>query len=282
MTAHICEQCGMQFAEAESPPHRCPVCEDERQFVNWKGQRWTTLDHLRKHHANRIAPEGPGIIGVGTRPKFAIGQRALLLQTGAGNILWDCVSLLDDETVRQIRDLGGLSAIAISHPHYYASCVEWSRAFDNAPIYLHAADREWVMRPDPAMVFWEGDRHPIREGLTLVRFGGHFRGGTVLHWADGADGRGALFSGDIIQVVPDRRFVSFMYSYPNLIPLDAGTVKAGVSRLAGLEFEALYGAWWGFAIPTGAQGAVRRSLTRYLCAIQEGRTDCVDPAETGN
>jgi hypothetical protein len=43
----------------------------------------------------------------------------------------------------------------------------------------------------------------------------------MLHVPQVADGAGALFSGDIIQVVPDRRWVSFMYSYPNLIPLSA-------------------------------------------------------------
>ena len=48
----------------------------------------------------------------------------------------------------------------------------------------------------------------------------------MLHWAGGADGRGALLSGDIVQVVPDRRYVSFMYSYPNLIPLPAAAVEA--------------------------------------------------------
>ena len=53
--------------------------------------------------------------------------------------------------------MGGIKAIAISHPHYYSSMVEWSRAFGGVPIYLHAADRQWVMRPDHAIVFWEGE-----------------------------------------------------------------------------------------------------------------------------
>src|SRR5262249_36981964 len=70
------------------------------------------------------------------------------------------------------------------------------------PIPLHAADRQWVMRADPAVQFWEGDTKPIGSGLTLVRLGGHFDGGTVLHWADWSEGRGVLLSGDILQVVP--------------------------------------------------------------------------------
>ena len=85
------------------------------------------------------------------------------------------------------------------------------------------------MRPDPHIQFWEGKTKPLPGGMTLIRCGGHFPGGTVLHWPDGAGGRGALLSGDILTVVPDRRYVSFMYSYPNLIPLPAGR-SAGSSR----------------------------------------------------
>jgi hypothetical protein len=31
------------------------------------------------------------------------------------------ISYLDDDLVRQIRDLGGIRAIAVSHPHFYGS-----------------------------------------------------------------------------------------------------------------------------------------------------------------
>jgi hypothetical protein len=61
------------------------------------------------------------------------------------------------------------------------------------------------MRPDKAIVSWEGETRTLAEGLTLIRCGGHFEGGTVLHWAGGAEGRGALLSGDIIQVVPEGK-----------------------------------------------------------------------------
>src|SRR5256886_5494439 len=102
--------------------------------------------------------------------------------------------------------------------------VEGNRAFGGIPIHLHAADRQWIMRPDPAIKLWEGDALQLARGITLIRCGGHFAGGTVLHWAAGADGRGALLSGDIVQLIPDRNFVSFMRSYPNLIPLSAAAV----------------------------------------------------------
>lgn len=273
----ICVTCGTQFAAREAPPENCPVCEDERQFVGWAGQEWTTLEDLRKRHRLALQNEGDGLLGIGTEPKFAIGQRALLVpakaQGGAGtNVLWDCISLIDAAAVRVVEAAGGLSAIAISHPHYYSCMVEWSRAFGGAPIYLHADDRQWVMRPDPAIVFWEGDALELGAGLTLLRLGGHFAGAQVLHWAAGADGRGVLLAGDILQVVQDRRFVSFMYSYPNYIPLPGATVRRMVAMLEPYPFERVYGAWFGAVVRADAKEAVRRSAERYLRALESTGT----------
>ena len=68
------------------------------------------------------------------------------------------------------------------------------------------------------------DRVDVLPGVTLARIGGHFDGAAVLHWAAGSEGRGALLTGDTITVVQDREWVSFMWSYPNLIPLDPDTI----------------------------------------------------------
>jgi glyoxylase-like metal-dependent hydrolase (beta-lactamase superfamily II) len=268
----ICTTCGTQFDEREGPPERCPICEDERQFVGWEGQRWTTLEQLRLGHRIAIRDQGDGLLGIGTEPKFAIGQRALLVPVRAGdhrgrNVLFDCISLIDDAASKLVECMGGLSAIAISHPHYYSSMLEWSRAFGGVPIYLHAHEREWVMRPDPAIVFWEGDRLEIGDGLTLLRLGGHFAGAQVLHWAGGADGQGVLLAGDILQVVPDRRWVSFMYSYPNYIPLSAASVRRMVDALEPYAFERVYGAWFDAIVREDGKGAVQRSAARYLRAL---------------
>ena len=224
MPTHICITCGTQFPHAERPPERCPICEDERQYVGLQGQRWITLEALSKTHRNTLYQEGQGIWGIGTEPKFAIGQRALLIQTPTGNILWDCISLLDADTIALVKALGGVSAIAISHPHYYASMVEWSQAFGDAAIYLHENDREWVQRPDPHIHFWSGETHALNSTFTLIRVGGHFPGYQVLY------GAGALFTGDLPQVCMDRRWVSFMYSYPNWLPLSALTVQRIVAH----------------------------------------------------
>jgi hypothetical protein len=237
----------------------CPVCEDARQWVPPEGQRWTTLDALRAEHVNAIRPEGE-LVAIGTEPRFAIGQRALLVPHGGRNLLWDCVTLLDDATAEAIERRGGLSAIAISHPHYYATMVEWARRF-SCPVYLHEADRAWVMREDPALTFWSGPTRDLGDGLTLIRCGGHFEGGTVLHRP------GDLLTGDIVQVIPDRAWVSFMYSYPNLIPLPEAAVRAIVDALEPFDFERIYGAWWGTVIGAQAKAVVKRSAQRYVDAL---------------
>ncbi len=146
------------------------------------GQSWITPERLAARHANSFRQHEEGLIGIGSVPTFAIGQRAILVVTPSGNVLWDCISLIDDATIALIIGLGGLKAIAISHPHFYTTMVDWARAFD-CPVHLHALDRKWVMRPDPALTFWEGDTHKLLPGVTLIRGGGHFPGGTMLHWA---------------------------------------------------------------------------------------------------
>lgn len=266
-THFICRTCGTQFPASEQPPAHCPICEDERQYVGPNGQQWTTLDALQADHHNLIRTVEPGLTGIGTLPTFAIGQRALLVQTPEGNVLWDCISLIDETTITTLKALGGVQAIAISHPHYYSSMVEWAHAFD-AEIYLYAADREWVMRPEASINFWVGETLPLPGGLTLIRCGGHFPGGTVLHWPAGADGRGALLTGDIINVVADRRYVSFMYSFPNLIPLSPAAVRRVVAAVEPFAYDRIYSAWWERVTPTNGKAAVQRSAERYIAAIE--------------
>jgi hypothetical protein len=258
MTHWICATCGTQFAESEAEPTECTICTDPRQYVPEEGQRWTTLDELRADHRNEVRDDEE-LTGVGVEPPFAIGQRALLVD----NVLWDCVHLIDEAAAGEVERRGGLAAIAISHPHYYTGMVEWGHRFD-CPVYIHAADERWIMRPDPAIELWEGDVKEIADGLTLVRCGGHFAGGTVLHRAAG---RGALLSGDIVQVIPDRSHVGFMYSYPNLIPLPAAAVQGIAQALEPFDFDTLYGAWWGRVVRGDAKGIVRRSAERYVRAV---------------
>jgi hypothetical protein len=268
MEKFICVQCGSQFRETPEPPLHCPICEDERQFVRHGGQEWTTLERLAADHHNQFEDEAPQLLGIGTEPQFAIGQRALLLQSPGGNLLWDCITLLDDKTAAEINRRGGIRAIAISHPHFYSCMVDWSKHF-GAKIFLHAADRTWVMRESATIEFWEGRSLPLWDGLALINCGGHFEGGTVLHWPKGANSNGALLTGDIIQVVSDRRYVSFMRSYPNLVPLGAAAIARIIDAIEPLSFDHIYGAWWKASILSDAKAAVARSADRYVHAISE-------------
>jgi glyoxylase-like metal-dependent hydrolase (beta-lactamase superfamily II) len=224
---------------------------------------WLAWEELLDGHRADIRDDH-GILGIGCTPSFAIGQRALLVKSSVGNVLWDCISYLDDEIAGRITAEGGLAAIAISHPHYYSSMVEWAHAFA-CPIHLHEAERKWVVRPDPAVRFWSGETKDVGGGLTLIRCGGHFEGGQVLHWEE----RRALLSGDIVQVIPDRRFVGFMYSYPNLIPLPPSRVRAIAAALEPYPFDVIYGAWWDRFVERDGSGVVRRSADRYVRAVGE-------------
>jgi hypothetical protein len=264
----ICVTCGSQFASSADNPRHCPICEDQRQYVGHQGQQWTTLEKYRLTHKNIFAQEEDHLHSIHPQPRAGIGQRAFLVQTEQGNLLWDCIPPLDEPTLAQVKTLGGLAGIAVSHPHYYCTMVEWSHAFGKVPIYLHARDRQWVMRPDPVIAFWEGVTKPIFGGLTLVNTEGHFDGYQVLHWPAGAAGKGVLLSGDQPYVCQDRRWVSFMYSYPNLIPLRAGAIRRIAERLEPLAFERIYGAFPEQAILSDARGAVLRSGERYQKAIR--------------
>lgn len=268
MPEFICVTCGTQYPSSAEPPEHCLICEDTRQYVGHNGQQWTTLDVLRNGESlNEIRELEPGLTGIRTAPQFAIGQQACLIQTDAGNLLWDCISYLDQSTIDQVKQRGGITAIAVSHPHFYSSMVEWSRAFGDIPVYIHADDRRWVVHPASCVEFWEGETREVLPGLTLVRCGGHFPGSAVAHWSGGAEGRGALFTSDTMTVVQDRHWLSFMFSYPNLIPLSPAAVRKIVKSVDDFSFDRIYGGWPGSVVASDAKAAVRRSGYRYVVHV---------------
>jgi hypothetical protein len=246
MAAYICTTCGTQYAPTPKPPASCPICLDERQYVTPAGQSWTTLDVLAQRNMNAIRELEPGLISLLTFPHFGIGQRALFLRTPHGNVLWDCIALVDRATVEMINAMGGIKAMAISHPHY----------------------RKWIMRSGPSISLWKGETKELLPGLTLICSGGHYRGGTVLHWPAGAGGKGTLLSGDIVQVVQDNKSVSFMWSFPNIIPLSAPRVEGVVNSLKPYAFDRIHGAFADRTIWSDGKGVLERSADRYLKIIR--------------
>lgn len=266
MHDHICVECGTQYAPSTHPPTVCNVCTDDRQHVGHDGQRWTTHDQLAATIHNRIELDD-GLLGIGISERFAIPQRALLLRTDAGNILWDCVSVVTREAVDEITQLGGIDLIAISHPHFYSAMVEWSTAFDRAPILLHAADRAWINRPADQIEIWSGDDRNISPTLRLIHTPGHFPGSAVLHWSGAPGNRSVLLAGDSLHVAADRRHVTVMHSVPNYIPVGPSVINDLRDRLAGIDFDDLYGFTWGLNILGHARTAVDESFDRYLAAI---------------
>jgi hypothetical protein len=270
MPAFICTACGTQYPDGASAPARCAICEEERQYVPPRGQTWTTMQALAGGHLNAFRHYAPDVLGIGTQPAFAIGQRALLVRTPGGNVLWDCISLLDEATVTLVKALGGVRAIAISHPHFYTSNAAWAAAFD-CPVFLHADDREWIMHPHGRIKHWDGETLTLWDDVTLVRCGGHFPGGTVLHWAGGAEGRGLVGAGDILSVTTDRKWVSFMRSYPNFIPLSAREVNGIGAALAPFAFDVIYGHYFDRVIPQNGKQVLQQSVARYIDAIEGKR-----------
>ena len=260
----LCSTCGTSYAMADDGPEQCKICDDERQYVPVTGQKWTDFCTLQSTHCNKWKQHDADLFSIKTVPAFAINQRAFLLRTAEGNILWDCIANLDDATRALITALGGLKAIAISHPHYYTTMQDWAQAFD-APVYLHARDSEWIMRESPHIHLWEGDSLRLTSDVTLMRLGGHFAGGSVLHRSQA---EGMLLAGDIVQVTPGADAVSFMWSYPNMLPLPAETVSEITRRLSEVTFSRLHGAFEGQDIVEGADAIVQRSGEKYLSCLK--------------
>ena len=262
MPGWICRTCAVEQPIGPEPPATCAICTDERQYVLPSGQRWTTLAELGSEgHSGAVAEVEPGLFDICITPSVGIGQRALLVQTPAGNLLWDATGYVDDPLVEAVAALGGVAAVASSHPHMFGVQVEWSARFGGVPVYVSAADRGWVQREDPVIRAWD-DWAEVLPSVTLHRIGGHFAGSAVAHFV-GADGRGVLLTGDTVAATPDQRWVSFMRSYPNKFPLSAATIERVAQRVTALSFDRLYDNFGGLVAADAAQW-VRRSADRYI------------------
>jgi hypothetical protein len=261
MTVWICRTCAVEQPDTAEPAGSCAICSDERQYVLPAGQRWTTMAALvAEGHRGAVGEVEPGLEGISVAPKVGIGQRALLVRTPAGNLLWDPTGYLDDELVAAVTAAGGVAAVASSHPHMFGAQVTWGERFD-APVWVQAADRSWVQRDDARIQTW-GESSEVLPGVTLHRIGGHFPGSAVARLV-GADGKGVLLTGDTVAGTPDERRVSFLRSFPNKIPLSAAVVRRVADRVLALDFDRLYDNVGGQVL-ADAHGQVARSAERYI------------------
>ena len=262
----VCPTCGANFPPGPEPPARCPLCEDERQWVPPSGQVWTTMGELAgSGFRTEVREVEPDLLGIGVQPGIGVGHRGLVVRTSAGNLLWDPPPFLDEAAIDAVREGGGLAMVSSSHPHMYGAAVEWSHAFD-AEFLVADADAAWLPRPDPAVRTWSGSLE-VLPGVTLVQCGGHFPGSAVAHWSAGG---GALLVGDTIFVTPGGDRVSFIWSAPNRLPLPAADVQRIVDALAPYRFDRIFGGWWEPVIAGNAHAIVARSAARYI-EILHGR-----------
>jgi hypothetical protein len=261
-----CRTCAVEQPDTDQPPRVCPICSDDRQYVLPSGQRWTTMAELiDEGRRGQVTEVEPGLYGITVEPSVGIGQRALLIQTAAGNLLWDPVGYLDDDLAGAVERLGGVAAIASSHPHMFGAQVQWAHRLGGAPVYVQAADREWLQRDDPVVQLWD-ETAEVLPGVVLHRIGGHFPGSAVARYT-APDGRGVLLTGDTVAGTPDERWVSFMRSFPNKVPLSAATVSRVAERVLRLDFDRLYDNFGG-RVRADAPSWVGRSADRYIAWVR--------------
>ncbi len=257
---NICATCGTWYGEVL--PATCTICADDRQYIPENGQQWTSLFELQKIHSVRFSELHHDLIDMRIIPSFAIGQRAFLVITPSGNILWDCIPFIDAASEAFIHSKGGIRAIAVSHPHFYSSITEYAEVFDCA-VYLHANDQDWIMNKINNIQLWEGNEKVLWDDIKIINTGGHFPGSAVLHLPHHGYG-GSLLTGDSIYVCRDRKQVTCMYSYPNLIPLPKSSIEHVKQSVSGLTFDSIYGGFDFMNLTGGAKEIFEKSMKRYL------------------
>ncbi|MGV0743246.1 hydrolase [Mycolicibacterium sp. XJ870] len=264
MPTWICTGCGIEHADSDNPPpaNSC-VLTSEEVAISERGDlpphgTWTTLEALatQPHHTEHV-DHGRGVHSLRRAPRFAIGHRSFLVQTAHGNLLWDSPAYLDDDILELVRRLGGVAAIAPSHPHMFGAQLSWSREFGGIPVYVNALDQEWIPQIDPLIELWTGEAEPVL-GVRLLHVGGHMRGSSVALTADGT-----LLVGDTISGGLARNWVSFQRNFPKHVPLSAAVVRRIVDRLDAYDYDRLY-TLGGDEIDSAAKDVVHKSAETHI------------------
>lgn len=253
----ICNACGTYYKTSEVKDNRCLICEDDRQYVPQTGQAWTTPEALQLSRSVQVKKVSPDLYELTIMPAFAIGQRAFLILTESGNILWDCIPLLDEGIRAFIQSKGGLRAIAISHPHYYSNMQTWASTF-NCPVYIHEKDKMWLPGGKDINL-WSGEEIELWSGIKIINTGGHFPGSCILY-VPFLSRLGTLFAGDSLFISKSQRHISIMYSYPNVIPLPRNEIQRIWQLLQKYKFDKMYGAFSFQNLTHKVQNILKRSM----------------------
>ncbi|WP_208301199.1 hydrolase [Mycobacterium sp. DL440] len=263
MPTWICTGCGVEHPDSTVAPAESCVLTSEVVSIEERGDlpphgSWTTLAALAADpHETEYVDHGRGVHSLRRVPRFAIGHRSFLVQTAHGNLLWDSPSYLDDDILGLVHRLGGVAAVATSHPHMFGAQLSWSRAFGGVPVYVNALDAEWLPAPDPHIQLWTDETEPLA-GVRLIHVGGHMRGSSVALTRDGT-----LLVGDTISGGLARNWVSFQRNFPKHVPLSAAVVQRIVNRLDAYHYDRLY-TLGGDEIDSGAKDVVHRSADTHI------------------
>lgn len=258
--AKVCTTCGTHYP-AGKVGELCPICLDDRQYIPNSGQGWTTTRKMEVGHSIKIVKLQERLYELVVNPTFAIGQRALLVLSPEGNILWDCIPLLDEATVAFIQGKGGLKAIAFSHPHYYSNMRYWAERF-NCPVYIHQSDETFIHDRGDYIQLWAGPQKLLWTGVRLINMGGHFPGSSILH-VPTLSPQGTLLLGDTLYLSPSLAHFALMYSYPNRMPLPLHEIRRIRDRFAQLSFDSVYGFYPYQNLTVHVKDILDQSFQRY-------------------
>ena len=257
----ICTACGTQYPESKGILPVCPICADDRQAVPENGQTWTSLNLLTDNHSVIIEKIKEQLYELKMAPSFAIGQRALLVITPGGNILWDCIALLSKPTIEFIKSKGGLKAITFSHPHYYTTMNDWAAIF-NCPVYIHQKDEAWIFNKGNYISLWSGLEKELWDGIRIINVGGHFPGSCILH-VPFLSPAGTILCGDTFYISPSKKHMAIMYSYPNRIPLPMHEIQRIEKQMEVIPFDSMHGFYDYQNIYADAKFILENSLAKY-------------------
>ncbi len=263
----VCTTCGVKYEKEYNEGVSCKICTDDRQYLIDDTQHWTSLHALQTRHAVQQVELTPELSSFTLMPNFAIGQRAFFIQSPSGNVLWDCIPLLTPPIIDFIKAAGGLQAIAFSHPHYYSNMHVWAEIFQ-CPIYIHQEDEPFVADSKVHIKFWSQDALDISDSVKLIHTPGHFPGSTILHTQIPSLGD-TIFIGDSLYLSKDRKHLSAMHSFPNVIPLSNKETLQVFDTISPYSFDSIFGAFEFQNIFEGGREVFEASHLRYKKAFDK-------------